>query len=83
MVSNQLAPDVKNMIGITGDPTAFCAYSVAGRIVLNQSDLLIAVWDGGKPAGGGGTVETLREAVHYHVPALWIDAQARHRPSAL
>ena len=34
------------------------AYGAAGRVVLNQSDLLIAVWDGGKPAGGGGTVQT-------------------------
>jgi Protein of unknown function (DUF4231) len=54
------------------------AYAVAGRVVLNQSDLLIAVWDGGKPAGGGGTVETLQEAVRYHVPVLWIDAHTPH-----
>ena len=39
------------------------AYGAAGRIVLNQSDLLVVVWDGGKPAGGGGTVETLHEAI--------------------
>ena len=50
------------------------AYSAAGRVVLNQSDLLIAVWDGGKPAGVGGTVGTLQDAVRYHVPVLWIDA---------
>jgi hypothetical protein len=50
------------------------AYSAAGRVVLNQSDLLVAVWDGGKPAGVGGTVETLQDAVRYHVPVLWIDA---------
>jgi hypothetical protein len=50
------------------------AYAMAGRVVLNQSDLLIAVWDRGKAAGGGGTVQTIHEAVHYHVPVLWIDA---------
>jgi len=55
------------------------AYGAAGRALLNQSDLLIAVWDGGKPAGGDGTVETLREAVLDHVPVLWIDAREPHR----
>jgi hypothetical protein len=52
------------------------AYGAAGRVVLNQSDLIIAVWDGGKAAGGGGTVETLRRAVHFHVPVLWIHSVA-------
>ncbi len=50
------------------------AYGMAGRVVLNQSDLLIVVWDGGKPAGSGGTVQTIHEAVHYRVPVLWINA---------
>ncbi len=54
------------------------AYGAAGRVVLNQSDLLVVVWDGDAPGGGGGTVETLHEAVGYHVPVLWIDAKAPH-----
>ena len=52
------------------------AYAAAGRVVLNQSDLLLAIWDGGAPAGAGGTVHTLYEAVRYHVPVIWIDALA-------
>lgn len=52
------------------------AYAAAGRIVLNQCDLLVAVWDGGEPAGAGGTVHTLYEAVSYHVPVIWVDALA-------
>jgi hypothetical protein len=54
------------------------AYGAAGRIVLNQSDLLIVVWDGGTAAGTGGTVQTLEEAIGFHVPVLWIDAVAPH-----
>ena len=54
------------------------AYGAAGRVVLNQSDLLVVVWDGEPAAGAGGTVQTLREALAYHVPVLWIDAQAPH-----
>jgi hypothetical protein len=52
------------------------AYAAAGRVVLNQSDLLIAVWDGGAAAGPGGTVHTLYEAVRFHLPVIWIDALA-------
>ena len=54
------------------------SYLAAGRIVLNQSDLLVVVWDGGAPNGVGGTVDTLREAIEYNVPALWIDSRAPH-----
>jgi hypothetical protein len=52
---------------------AGAAYGMAGRVVLNQADFLIAVWDRGAAAGSGGTVQTLREAVHFYVPVLWID----------
>ena len=51
------------------------AYGMAGRVVLNQSDLLIAIWDGRDAAGGGGTVQTIREAVYFHVPVLWVHPQ--------
>lgn len=54
------------------------AYGAAGRVVLNQSDLLVVVWDGLPAAGGGGTVQTLHEAMAYRVPVLWIDAHAPH-----
>ena len=55
------------------------AYGAAGRVVLDQSDLLVVVWDGDKPAGGGGTVETLKEAIDYGVPVLWIEAVKPHQ----
>ena len=64
---------------IEGDRKDPGVYGNAGRIVLNQSDLLIAVWDGGKAAGPGGTVETMREALDYHVPVIWIDARRARR----
>ncbi|MEO9131809.1 MAG: hypothetical protein ABI240_11440, partial [Sphingomonas sp.] len=51
------------------------AYSAAGRLVLNQSDLLVVVWDGKAARGGGGTVDTLAVALDFHVPVLWIDAE--------
>jgi hypothetical protein len=59
---------------LDGDRADKDVYGVAGRVVLNQSDLLVVVWDGHEPAGKGGTVDTLRDAVKYHLPVLWIDA---------
>jgi hypothetical protein len=50
------------------------AYSATGRVVLNQSDVLLAVWDGKPAAGAGGTVETLHDGLKYLVPIVWIDA---------
>lgn len=55
------------------------AYGAAGRVVLNQSDMLVVVWDGDKPAGGGGTVQTLEEALRYGVPVLWISPHHPHQ----
>ncbi|MBA3812323.1 MAG: hypothetical protein H0X27_11905 [Caulobacteraceae bacterium] len=54
------------------------AYEAAGCVVLNQSDLLVAVWDGGASRGTGGTVDTLRQALDLGVPTLWIDSRAPH-----
>ena len=54
------------------------AYGDNGRLVLNQSDLLVVVWDGDEPAGEGGTVQTLREAFQHRVPVLCIKALAPH-----
>jgi len=54
------------------------AYGAAGRIVLSQSDVLVAVWDRGGAVGGGGTVEILKEAIRYGVPVLWIHAMTPH-----
>ena len=54
------------------------AYGAAGRIVLNQSDLLIVVWDGERQGKVGGTEQTLDEAERQGVPVVWIDAHAPH-----
>ena len=72
-------PDGLAVFELDGDRRAEgAAYAAAGRVVLNQSDLLIAVWDGGEAAGGGGTAQTLREALQYHVPVLWVHSNAPH-----
>ena len=54
------------------------AYGVAGRTVLNQSDLLVVVWDGQRQEKRGGTEETLDNSRRLGVPVVWVDAHAPH-----
>ena len=53
-------------------------YAAAASVLLNQSDLLVAVWDGGPSKGSGGTVATLRRALQVSMPVVWVDARAPH-----
>ena len=52
------------------------AYGEGGLVVLNQSDLLIVVWDGERHGKRGGTEETFGEARSRGVTVAWIDARA-------
>ena len=52
------------------------AYAAANHVLLDQSDLLIGVWDGGYAAGRGGTVDAIRDAITRRLPVIWIDARA-------
>jgi hypothetical protein len=48
--------------------------ALAARIVIEQSDLLIAVWDGTKRGPVGGTSHTVKVALECGVPVLWINS---------
>ncbi len=52
------------------------AYAAAGRVVLNQSDILVVVWDGFIEGKSGGTEETFVDAMKLGVPVIWVDACA-------
>lgn len=52
------------------------SYGQAGLVVLNQSDLLVIVWDGERQDKRGGTEDTLNEAQSRGVTVAWIDARA-------
>ena len=49
-----------------------------GRTVLDQCDLLIAIWDGSELRPRGGTGDILEEALRANVPTLHLSAQAPH-----
>ncbi len=47
--------------------------ALAARVMLEQADLLVAVWDGVTEARVGGTGHTLAAALERGTPVLWID----------
>ena len=48
------------------------AYLLAGRAVLQRSDLLLALWDGQPARGTGGTGQIVEEALGEGVPVVWL-----------
>jgi hypothetical protein len=48
------------------------SYEAVGRGILNQTDLLIAVWDGKDAQGRGGTGQVVREALKNGIPVVHI-----------
>lgn len=53
------------------DPSP-AAYEAAGRALLNQSDLLLAIWDGAPSQGPGGTAEVVVEALRRGIAVIWV-----------
>ncbi len=57
------------------------AYHAVGKMVLNQCDILIAVWDGNEASGAGGTAQIVEEAHTNMIPTIWIKASNPHEIS--
>jgi len=54
------------------------AYSAAGRSLLEKSHVLLAVWDGRRGRGKGGTAEVIADAVGRRIPTIWISSIPPH-----
>jgi hypothetical protein len=54
------------------------SYETVGRMVLKQSDVLIAIWNGEAPEGQGGTGQIVAEAMRLEILTVWIQARAPH-----
>ena len=63
-----------------GGGTRDARYEAAGRLVLAQSDVLIAVWDGEPKAGRGGTQQMIDEARRRGILVVWLDPLAQAAP---
>ena len=49
--------------------------ALAARVMIEQTDLVIAVWDGTTRALVGGTGHTIQVALEMGAPVIWIDAR--------
>ncbi len=58
------------------------AYEMAGRFIVDHSDLVIAVWDGETSGGRGGTAEIVGYARSHSVPLFVVQASRRSRGAA-
>ena len=59
------------------------AYTAVGRVVLDVSEVLVAIWDGEGEHGEGGTAQVVREARERGLPAIWIPSTPPHVPVLL
>lgn len=50
--------------------------ALAARLVIEQSDFLIAIWDGARTSFVGGTGHTIAQALDLGAPVVWIDPAA-------
>lgn len=57
------------------------AYERAGRYVVDRADAVIALWDGGRPRGRGGTATVVAYARERGVPLAWVPATGRPAPA--
>ncbi len=67
--------------GDTGRAEVFRADSsvrvaLAGQVMIEHSDLVIAVWDGARTSLVGGTGHTVAAALDLGTPVLWVDPVA-------
>lgn len=63
------------VVELDGNPERYhrsTAYEAAARMVLRQSDLLIALWDGQTAEGPGGTGQIVQEALEQGIPTVWM-----------
>jgi hypothetical protein len=47
--------------------------ALAARLVIEQSDLILAIWDGARTTFVGGTGHTIVQALNLGAPVVWID----------
>ena len=53
------------------------AYAQAGQYIVDNCDLLIALWDGKPAAGQGGTAEIVEYAREKQCPLFWINTEEK------
>jgi hypothetical protein len=80
----QLLARASATFALTGSRTdAEAAYEAVGHVVLDQADILLALWDGNIGRGRGGTARVVAEAISRDIPVIHIDAHGNNAPVLL
>jgi hypothetical protein len=58
-------------------------YLRAGHAMLDQADLLLALWDGAPSRGTGGTAEVVEEACRRGIPVIHLSPNPRRGPQMI
>lgn len=58
-------------------------YDGVGQVILDNADLIVAIWDGGPSGGRGGTTELIERAAAMGLPVVHIDAKGAAEPRLL
>jgi hypothetical protein len=72
-----LLDQAEEVITLPAASTREEAYRAAGFYILDQADVLIAIWDGERAQGTGGTAEIVAEAHQRGLPIAWVHAGNR------
>lgn len=68
----KLLARANEIIEMEARPSRAEAYQAAGRYILEQSELLITIWDGKQARGRGGTGQIVSEARQHGLPIAWV-----------
>ncbi len=55
-------------------------YQAVGHLIIDNADIILAVWDGGASGGRGGTTELVERAAAMGVPIVHVDAAGEAAP---
>ena len=80
----QLLDRASATFSLTGNRAdANAAYEAVGRVLLDQVDVLLAVWDGDAGRGRGGTARVVADAIGRHIPVIHVDTKDGNAPMLL
>lgn len=57
------------------EPEGKGSYLVVGEMILDRSDVLVALWNGSEPKGPGGTADVAARALKIGTPVVWISVE--------
>lgn len=73
----------RSIIELPNEIDAVRGYERVGEALLRVSNLLVAVWDGSRATGLGGTETVVTQAVSLGIPVVWISSQRDCPPKLL